>query len=89
MLSSLVPYQTLEESGIRIINNKWGEYKLKSGEYYDQVIYFKNNRFGWSYSTQKSDRGVIGYPEVLIGQSPWGGDTTNEYFPVKIISYSI
>jgi hypothetical protein len=84
LLSSLVPYQTLEENGIRIVNNKWGEYKLKSGEHYDQVIYFKNNKFGWSYSTPKNDRGVIGYPEVLIGQSPWGGETTNEYFPIKI-----
>jgi hypothetical protein len=34
--------------------------------------------------TQKLDRGVIGYPEVLIGQSPWGGDSTNQQFPIKI-----
>lgn len=84
LLSSLLPYETYEENGIRIINNKWGQNKLKSKEYYDQVIYYKNNKFGWSYSTPKGDRGVIGYPEVLIGQSPWGGDTTSKYFPIKI-----
>ena len=84
LLSSLIPYETYETNGVRIINNKWGEYKLKKGEDYQQIIYYKNNKFGWSYSTPKGDRGVIGYPEVLIGQSPWGGDTTNDYFPIKI-----
>jgi xyloglucan-specific endo-beta-1,4-glucanase len=84
LLSSLLPAETSETNGVRIINNKWGVNKLKKGEIYDQALYCKGNRFGWVYSTQRGDRGVIGYPEVLIGQSPWGGETTNEYFPIVI-----
>lgn len=84
LLSSLLPYETYETNGIRIHNNKWGEYKLKSGEHYSQAIYCKGNKFGWAYMTQKLDRGVIGYPEILIGQSPWGGNSTNSEFPIKI-----
>jgi len=80
----LLPAETSETNGVRIINNKWGVNKLKKGEIYDQALYCKGNRFGWVYSTQRGDRGVIGYPEVLIGQSPWGGETTNEYFPIVI-----
>ena len=84
LLSSLLPYETYETNGIRIHNNKWGQYKLKSGEKYEQSIYCGDNKFGWAYMTQKLDRGVIGYPEVLIGQSPWGGNSTNQQFPIKI-----
>ena len=84
LLSSLLPYETHEINGVRIHNNKWGSWKLKKGERYDQAIYYRDSKFGWVYLTQKADRGVVGYPEVFIGQSPWGGDTTNDYFPIKI-----
>ena len=84
LLSSLLPNQTHEINGVRIHNNKWGSWKLKKGERYDQTIHYKDGKFGWTYSTQKGDRGVIGYPEVFIGQSPWDGDTSNKYFPITI-----
>lgn len=83
-LSSLLPYETFEKDGVRIINNRWGINKLKKGEVYEQAIYSKSGKFGWVYSTPKGDRGVIGYPEIMVGQSPWGGGTTDKNFPIKI-----
>ena len=68
----------------KAINNKWGEYKLKKDEKYIQNIFKSGSKIGWYYLTQNKNRGVIGYPELFIGKSPFGGDTTNEYFPKKI-----
>jgi hypothetical protein len=67
-----------------ILNNKWGEYKLKKNEKYSQSIFKSHTTIGWRYLTPNKNRGVIGYPELFIGKSPFGGDTTNEYFPKKI-----
>jgi len=66
------------------MNNKWGEWKLKKAEKYVQNIFKLNNSVGWNYLTPNKNRGVIGYPELFIGKSPWGGDTTNIEFPKKI-----
>jgi hypothetical protein len=68
----------------KVFNNKWGEWKLKKGEKYIQTLFQDGNRIGWEYLTPNKNRGVIGYPELFIGKSPFGGDTTNEYFPKKI-----
>ena len=65
-------------------NNKWGGYKLKKGEKYIQHIFKSGSKIGWYYLTPNKNRGLIGYPEIFIGKSPFGGDTTNEYFPKKI-----
>ena len=68
----------------KVLNNKWGEWKLKKGEKYIQTLFQDENRVGWEYITPNKNRGVIGYPEIFTGKSPFGGDTTNEYFPKKI-----
>jgi len=68
----------------KVLNNKWGEWKLKKQERYDQALFEDGNKIGWEYITPNKNRGVIGYPEIFTGKSPFGGDTTNEYFPKKI-----
>jgi len=68
----------------KVLNNKWGEWKLKKQERYDQALFEDGNKIGWEYITPNKNRGVIGYPELFTGKSPFGGDTTNEYFPKKI-----
>lgn len=68
----------------KVSNNKWGEWKLKKGEKYIQTLFQDGNRIGWEYLTPNKNRGVIGYPEIFTGKSPFGGDTTNKYFPKKI-----
>jgi hypothetical protein len=73
----------------KVLNNKWGEWKLKKGEKYIQTLYELNNKIGWEYLTPNKNRGVIGYPELFIGKSPFGGDTNNDYFPKKIDNINI
>ena len=73
----------------KYINNKWGEYKLKKGEKYTQTVFQTPTKIGWRYLTQNKNRGVIGYPELFIGKSPFGGESTNEYFPKKIEEINI
>ena len=68
----------------RVLNNKWGEWKLKKQERYNQALFEDGNKIGWEYITPNKNRGVIGYPEIFTGKSPFGGDTTNDYFPKKI-----
>lgn len=68
----------------KVLNNKWGEWKLKKQERYNQALFEDGNKIGWEYITPNKNRGVIGYPEIFTGKSPFGGDTTNEYFPKKI-----
>lgn len=68
----------------KTINNKWGEYKLKKDEEYIQSIFKSDNKVGWRYSTPNKNRGVIGFPEMFIGKSPFGGESTSIQFPKKI-----
>jgi len=72
-----------------ILNNKWGEWKLKKGEKYSQSIFKSHTTVGWRYLTPNKNRGVIGFPELFIGKSPFGGESTNEYFPKKIEEINI
>ena len=73
-----------EDGYFRCIDNKWGAFKLKKGEIYEQYVVKKENIFGWTYYPPKRNRGVVGFPEIFLGQTPWGGETTNEKFPVQI-----
>jgi len=76
--------ETFTDGFFRCIDNKWGEYKLKEGDIYEQYIVKKENIFGWTYYPPKRNRGVVGFPEIFIGKSPWGGDATNSKFPAQI-----
>lgn len=67
-----------------VANNKWGEYKLKSKEKYQQNLYKLDNTIGWNFSTQNPNRGVIGFPEIFLGKSPFGGESTSPRFPQSI-----
>lgn len=73
-----------EDGYFMCTDNKWGEYKLKQGEIYEQYVLKKQNIFGWSYYPPKRDRGVVGFPEIFLGQSPWGGESTSNKLPVQI-----
>jgi len=69
------------EGSFFIINNKWGAYKIKANEIYIQNIYKLKNKIGFSFITPNKNRGVIGFPELLIGKSPFGGVSTTSYLP--------
>lgn len=68
----------------KALNNKWGEWKLKKGEKYIQTLFEDGNKIGWEYITPNKNRGVIGYPELFIGKSPFGGESNSEHLPKKI-----
>ena len=73
----------------KVLNNKWGEWKLKKGEKYIQYLVELDNKIGWKYVTPNKNRGVIGFPEVFIGKSPFGGESNSEYLPKKIDDINI
>ena len=73
----------------KVLNNKWGEWKLKKGEKYIQTLFEDGNKIGWEYITPNKNRGVIGYPELFIGKSPFGGESNNEHLPKKIEELNI
>lgn len=68
----------------KVLNNKWGEWKLKKGERYIQRLFELKNKIGWRYVTPDKNRGVIGYPELFIGKSPFGGESNSVDLPKKI-----
>lgn len=67
-----------------VLNNKWGFWKLKKDERYIQTLFQDENKIGWEYITPNKNRGVIGYPELFIGKSPFGGESNSEHLPKKI-----
>jgi hypothetical protein len=73
----------------RVSNNKWGEWKLKKREKYIQTLFELKNKVGWRYLTPNKNRGVIGFPEIFIGKSPFGGESNSEYLPKKIKNIGI
>jgi hypothetical protein len=68
----------------KVLNNKWGEWKLKKQERYNQALFEDGNKIGWEYITPNKNRGVIGYPEMFTGKSPFGGESNSEHLPKKI-----
>lgn len=60
-----------EFENFSLINNKWGEYKIKSGNY-NQCTYHKDGIFGWEWDAPSKSYGVLGYPELWLGTSAWG-----------------
>lgn len=62
---------TQEFGNLSLINNKWGAYKIKSGNY-NQCTYHKDGVFGWEWDAPSKSYGVLGYPELWMGSSAWG-----------------
>ncbi|SMC34675.1 GH12 family glycosyl hydrolase domain-containing protein [Moheibacter sediminis] len=62
---------TKQFENFSLINNKWGVYKIKSGNY-TQCIYHKDGIFGWEWDAPSKSYGVLGYPELWLGTSAWG-----------------
>lgn len=56
---------------LSLINNQWGAYKIKSGDY-TQCIYHNNGIFGWEWNAPSKSYGVLGYPELWMGTFAWG-----------------
>lgn len=75
-LKTLADYKDCNGSGkefgkFTLINNQWGAYKIKSGNY-SQCVYYKDGIFGWEWDAPEHSFGVIGYPELWMGVSAWG-----------------
>ena len=73
-----------EKGSFVLINNKWGEYKLKKDEVYFQEMFISNDKYLWFFKTQNKNRGVIGFPEIFIGKTPFGGESTSLQLPKRI-----
>lgn len=79
-----VDQQQIEiKPGFILSNNKWGYYKI-GNESYEQYIYSDTLSTSWEFTTPIKNNGVIGYPEIFFGKSPFGGETTDTYLPIKI-----
>lgn len=66
-----------------MINNVWGISKVRSGEMSQCIMQKKisgQQTLGWEWDVPKSARGVVAYPSVIVGQSPWV-QTTSHHLP--------
>lgn len=79
-----VETEYLPFENLRLLNNKWGRKKLKEGEIYHQEMYKIHHQYGFEFMPPKRNRGVLGYAELACGISPWGGESSDEYFPIKV-----
>ena len=67
-------------------NNLWGKSKVKKGDP-TLCIYKKGELMGWKWDVPDNAKGVIGYPAVQIGQSPFSKINKIKYgFPVEVAS---
>ena len=66
-------------------NNLWGVTKLKKGSA-ELCIFKKGTNYGWQWKIDESASGVIGYPALEIGRSPWGGNKSRDSgdFPLLV-----
>ncbi len=56
---------------VRLNCNLWGYKKLKKGQPYNLCVYKKGDFWGWDWQLPNNAQGVIGYPALLVGRSPW------------------
>lgn len=74
-------YKSCDESGnekfgkYSLINNKWGAHKIKSGDYW-QCTYYKDGVYGWEWEAPSQSFGVLGYPEIWMGEFAWSQKST-------------
>lgn len=65
-------------------NNLWGKNKLKNGVP-ELCIYRNKDHFAWKWKIPTNAKGVIGYPAIQIGQSPFWNIKKEKYgFPVNV-----
>ncbi len=71
---------------VKLKCNLWGKAKLKNGV--PVLCTFKReNDWGWRWELPDNAKGVIGYPALEVGRSPWGKDkkdVTVAGFPVQV-----
>ncbi|NNM22120.1 MAG: hypothetical protein HKO54_01100 [Flavobacteriaceae bacterium] len=74
-----------EFGDITLKSNMWGRSKIKQG---NPVLctYKKGDNFGWKWEMPKSASGVIAYPALEIGRTPWGSKQRGKIagFPLKV-----
>lgn len=65
--------------------NLWGRSKIKNGNP-ELCTFQKDGVFGWKWQMPNNARGVIGYPALEVGRSPWGSKGKGKVarFPVKV-----
>jgi hypothetical protein len=74
-----------EIDDITVKNNLWGKAKVKSGRA-ELCTYVKGDTYGWEWKVDKGASGVIGYPAIEVGRSPWGNKSRKgeDGFPIKV-----
>ncbi|MDC8004127.1 hypothetical protein POV27_08690 [Aureisphaera galaxeae] len=60
------------ENQVTMKNNLWGKTKVKRGNV-ELCIFKEGENCGWEWKIDNSASGVIGYPALEIGRTPWGG----------------
>ncbi|MEL6812944.1 MAG: hypothetical protein AAFP76_16590 [Bacteroidota bacterium] len=65
--------------------NMWGRSKIKKGTP-ELCTFQKGNAYGWKWQMPKNARGVIAYPALEVGRSPWGNKSRPGAagFPIKV-----
>lgn len=77
-LNSKIKYKTA-----KLNNNLWGKSRLK-GQEGTLCTYYRGNLFGWKWELPNNARGVIGYPAIHVGASPWSVQKMIEGFPIRL-----
>ncbi len=69
----------------KLKNNLWGKSKLKKGTA-ELCTFLKDDLCGWEWKIDNAASGVIGYPALEVGRSPWGGKQRagNNGFPIPV-----
>ena len=69
--------------------NLWGRAKIKNGEP-ELCTFQKGDALGWKWEMPNSASGVIAYPALQVGRSPWGSKNRPRTagFPIKVNTIS-
>jgi hypothetical protein len=88
---------TVVNGRLRLLNNVWNK-GATSGRYRQKIFVNDDSGktlFGWAWKWRDSS-GVVSYPEVMVGQSPWNGEAAPDSgFPFQagtkklIVNYDI
>lgn len=62
---------TIQWKNYILNNNQWGQFKIKKGTY-TQTIFTSDSIVGWRWTVPQKSYGVLGYPMLSLGVSPWG-----------------
>ncbi len=70
--SCRVGHRKKMDGDVTLKNNLWGKSKVKRGTA-ELCVFTRGNDCGWEWKIDNTASGVIGYPALEIGRSPWGG----------------